>query len=160
MRRKIFALLLAFCMIFGVVPVFNAAALDQTLPTIHVTDISGQVGNIVTVDINLENPQDTTGFQFDLAYNSAYLEPVLVENAQGVSVPKADPGSIGSLLETNVTPEGTIGIASAGTQTATGDAVQLCRLYFELKAAGISSLQLQAAGLFNSEGDEINCSLI
>ncbi len=89
-KRKTILLTFVLCVIFLLV--FSQAAFAEGLVKLSASDVKGEVGEEVTVEITAEDALDHEGGQFDLSFDSDIVEPVSA--SRGALVPDDVSGNL------------------------------------------------------------------
>ena len=121
----------------------------------------GEVGELMTVTLELEDVTDLYGADMRLAFNPDVLEVVDADaviagvQVQPGALPDPEQGKV--TMNTADNAEGTVAYAVALQQPAlpaSGDGT-LCTITFSAKAPGFSALQISSTDLSNSDADPI-----
>jgi len=110
-------------------------------------------GTTLPVCLWINNPGDIVAGSFTLSYDPNLIEPVLIDsNNDGTMEVQIDAGDFGGEYTFISNPSTDHVIISATTLTPVGTDVEdaiLCKVYFKLKAEGVSPLTLSEATLSN-----------
>lgn len=130
---------IAICMGLLLIPGFGLQAQGQTL--VSAGSGSGNVGDSINIDINVENPSGMVGGSFNIYYNPKVVKPT------GVTAGEVLQGCL-FVPNPNYQNNGQSGvrIVWAGTTAANQDGC-LCTITFEILAGGQSSLTLKDVSL-------------
>jgi len=153
-NKKVVSLLLLFCLFLVIVPMLNVFAQDET-PMVGISNTEGYVGTILPVSVAIQNPRDIAGFQFDLIFDPAKLEAVLIADSDNpdIFVPKIDAGNLRGSISSNLASPGVIKVSAGGSQSITAAQAILCQIFFKPQTEGEIHMEITNLQLSNSYGE-------
>ncbi len=129
------SVLIALVMFVSFLLLFSQTAFAQNGVQLSASNVSGEVGDEVTVQINITNAEDSEGGQFDLEFDSDILEPVSA--ARGGFVPDVS----GNLFDYNLElADGELRVLWVIADGSDQDSGVVGTIVFEILDDGVSDL--------------------
>lgn len=115
--------------------------------TLMLTDAQGAVGERITVPLTVDNIAGLAGGDIDITYNASVLRAVGVSSSDS-----------GALMASNTSTPGEVRIALASLGNLSNG--KLAEIQFDVLADDASTLKLQTADLYRSDGGPIASDLV
>lgn len=143
------SVLIALVMVVSFLLLFSQTAFAQNGVQLSAGDVSGSVGDEVTVQISISNAMDTEGGQFDLHFDSSIAEPVSA--ARGAFVPDVS----GNLFDSNLAlADGELRVLWVIAEGSDQDSGVVGTITFEIVGEGETDLDFSAV-VIAPEGVEV-----
>ena len=143
------SVLIALVMVVSFLLLFSQTAFAQNGVQLSAGDVSGSVGDEVTVQISISNAMDTEGGQFDLLFDSSIAEPVSA--ARGAFVPDVS----GNLFDSNLAlADGELRVLWVIAEGSDQDSGVVGTITFEIVGEGETDLDFSAV-VIAPEGVEV-----
>ncbi len=75
--RKGWAILIVLILMMSVLQI---GAYGSSVPTLKLDRVSGNVGEVISIPVSIENPDDIIGVEFGLVYDETMITPVISKN--------------------------------------------------------------------------------
>lgn len=145
-KRLLYLLLISLVLVFGAVP---AALADTTQPVLQVGSGSGEIGDQVTIAIELTGVNDIAGGSFDLYYNPSQLTPLSASKGKLLGQALFLPN-----LNYNDNGRSAVRIVWAAATGVSRDGV-VCQVDFKLLSSGNAELRVGNLLLHNEAAQEV-----